>query len=399
MNKILTMLCMVISSVILIFSGEKSLALIFSISIIIFYSIRLAKNGNKKIAYILIGIFLIRICLLILDSTVIDLPGADKDSVRFLRKAYNYADVSILDMLKNEPISTYTYSKIASIYFKIFGNYVFIPIIVQIIMSIETLIIIKKISIFIGMPIKKIELLIGILALSPMSMLYSVLFLREVYIVYFFVASLYSILRYRKNKKNKKIVLAIVYIFVASIFHGGMAIVLVPYGYIYINSLGGGKIKKIILFIFLGIGICYYFNNFNGKISIDNLDTFIVDNKSLQEKLGARTSYSYGFDIKTIFNFMFAPFIYQVRGIQDLIACIDGIFSFYIIVKIIFNYKSMNTNSERILVLIYIILWITFSFGTLNYGTAFRHRQKFNFIIYMLYLKNICNRGIKYVVI
>ena len=202
------------------------------------------------------------------------------------------------------------------------------------------------------------------------------------------------------------IFLTVLFILLSSLFHSGMIIGLLVYGYVFLfldvkNYRFDYSFKRLTLFfICFGLLLTIIANDLsilNGKFSI--LQTY-GNNLSLIEKYQSYSevteeggsTYLKNYKISSavglitlvplkLIYFVFSPMPYDIRGIGDLTAIlIDSSFYYFLIFKIFRSRKLIIDTYFRIFPKIFFILFLIvslgFALGTENTGTAMRHRAK-----------------------
>ncbi len=246
------------------------------------------------------------------------------------------------------------------------------------------------------------------MALFPSLILYSVLFMREIYICFFLILALYGVVTWIKTDSFRSIVLLFVGFIGATLFHGAMfvgalvfvLIFTVKYLKNFIKLLINNKIsiKNIIFTSILVIILGLYLSN---RISLQYLGTFSSINK---ENLLKKTNYAFSGDaswpewtkaksgIELIYKapvrsiyFILSPLPWDVKKIKHLIGMFDALLYMYLSFLILCNIKVIWRDASLRTVLILLISYIVvFAFGVGNFGTAIRHRSKFAFLFILL---------------
>ena len=247
------------------------------------------------------------------------------------------------------------------------------------------------------------------IALFPSLILYSVLILREVYMVFFLLLALYGIASWIKLNNNKSIFIAMLGFIGAIYFHGAMMVgalifILIVFLRTLKNlykSLKNYKIgiNNLILLSILIFAFTMYFSN---KISVPYLGTFqkSTDISDLQQKtkIATRGTASwpeftkinspiemfYKAPIRSIY-FLFAPFPWDINKTRHLIGMFDAFLYMYLSFLILINLKFILKDPVlRIFLLILMAYIFVFGIGVGNFGTGIRHRSKFVVILILL---------------
>lgn len=237
---------------------------------------------------------------------------------------------------------------------------------------------------------------IGIAALLPNLAILSSIFLRESIVAVFVTFSVYCFVLWSNRAKERYFILALLFVLPAAIFHSGTA-GMIP-GYLAIRFVYDKKAKalrirfvNIIAAIVLAIGIGYLLINYSEFLlskfgRIDSIDDIANTNDS------AKSSYvqyvgdsnSVGniviYTIPRIVYFLYSPFPWQWRGINDIIAFFFSS-AFYIVATwSMIRCLLDKNNRQRPIVMMFAVLAATtlfvFGWGISNSGTAARHREK-----------------------
>jgi hypothetical protein len=78
-----------------------------------------------------------------------------------------------------------------------------------------------------------------------------------------------------------------------------------------------------------------------------------------------------------VLYFMYSPFIWDVKSIAHLVGVFDSLLYFYLTFLFFSNYKYIKKNKKlQVIILIFIVGVIVYSFGVGNFANAMRHRIK-----------------------
>lgn len=363
------------------------------------FIISLRHPDVSKILYAGLGL---RIFVLLLGHYLITLPDSTDDAWNFENKAWIWGQNDFFYALSNYTGPSPDFiSWLISIPYSLFGR---------------SLLMAQSISLFFGVASIFLCWLIAkklwsdhiankvgwITALFPSLILYSVLFLREVYIVFFILLALLGVVSWAKTNNLKSFILAMIGFIGATFFHGAMMIGAIAFiSIVGISSLketlkfiSRGKINfkiSIFLFSFVILAGLYltnnikvpYLGNFKSTSSIENLSiktklnthgdaswpkwTIIRSVSDLFYKIPVRASY-----------FVFGPFPWDVKKFKHLIGMFDAFLYMYLVYLIISNIRIILKDPALRIVLIILLSYIlVFSVGVGNFGTSIRHRSKF----------------------
>ncbi len=357
---------------------------------------------------ILIVALIIRVFILLFGHYIAPLPDSTSDAIGFEIKAWKMAESGFFNLSSQFGFSPFIFfSWIKAIPYSLFGRSVLMAQSMSLLFGIGT--------IFFGWRLASILWNDRIankagwaMALFPSLILYSVLFMREVYICFFLTLALYGVVTWIKTNSLKSIILSFVGFIGATLFHGAMfagailftIIIIIKYLKDFFKLLLNFKInlKNLILtFIFLIISGLYLTN----KIDIYYLGTFSqINTKTFLKK----TDYAYRGDaswpkwtkaktgIELIYKapvrslyFVLAPFPWDVKKTKHLIGSLDALCYMYLSFLILCNIKVIwKDPALRILLLLLLFYTFVFGFGVGNFGTGIRHRVKIVLLFILL---------------
>ena len=233
----------------------------------------------------------------------------------------------------------------------------------------------------------------------PMDILYSALPLREEFIVFSFVASVFFVIVYIKKNNIVYFGLALVMQFVSTLFQGGNVPLFIPFIIFFILYNKKTKETKIsgmrgILIVVLIIGYVVYAIKSGKPLSIDmegladKMQETVTDRFGGVEGLG-RTGYLGHITItsgnlipmsllRTVY-FYFTPFIWMVSSPNDIPVLVDAGCFLVLFAGVwgSFQYLKLKLHALYTFGWVYIVTFsITYAIGSSNYGTAMRHRHK-----------------------
>lgn len=382
--------------------GFTSISLIFLL--IIFITIRWP--AITKILYVA---FAVRVIFLLIGNYVIDLPDSTADSVTFETRAWRLGQEGFVNVLSNFPGPNARFiSWLIAIPYSVLGH--------SILMA-------KSISLFFGVGSVLLGWLLArriwnnniankvgwTMALFPSLVLYSVIVMREAYMVFFLLIALFGVVSWLKTSSFKSIILAMTGFTGATFFHGGMSIGAM----VFLATVGASSLKrffklllrfhiniKIISFLFLIFAASgYYLSN---KINLPYLGSFETSTniEVLLQKtqiatrgeaswpqwtvISSPAEMLYKGPIRSIY-LTFSPFPWDVNKLKHLIGMFDAFLYMYLSYLIFKNRKVIW--NDPILKIIFIMLAcyiFVFGIGVGNFGTGIRHRSKFVVLFILL---------------
>jgi hypothetical protein len=361
------------------------------------------------ISNIIIVALIIRVFLLLVGHYLISLPGGNFDAEYFERKAWEMGQEGFLDVLSNfsfHPLSFF--SSMHAIPYSLFGRSILMGQSISLLFGIGT--------VFLGWKLAnklwnyRVANKVGwTIALFPSLVLYSVLFLREVYISFFLLIAIYGVVDWVKTNSYKSIVLSLIGFMMATLFHGSMfvgAIIFIiiltsSYFKILLKELVSLKINLRILTIFLlfvfilGLYISNkisvpYIGDFQKSINMQSLiartNIYAQGGAAWPEwtKINSEIELVYKAPIRSIY-FLFSPFPWDIKKYEHLIGLLDSFLYMYLVFLILCNLKVIWKDPALKIILIILLLYIfVYGFGVGNFGTALRHKTKFTFMFILL---------------
>ena len=354
------------------------------------------------ISKILLVALAIRVSLMLAGHYLVMLPESDGDSEDFESGAWMLAQGGFF----------YVWN-----YLTLPNPHAFIWVIALIYSLIDrSILMIQSISIFFGigcvilgwLTAKKLwddrtaKKVAWMITLFPSLVLYSVLVMREVYIVFFILLSIYGVVSWAKNYSFKSILLAMIGFIGGAFFHGAILVGAITFIVIvgisslvrFYKSIINYRINlKVLTFILLFLmSSALYLSN---SIDVSYLGKFEeaanISNLMYLTELNTRGSASwpkwliisspyemfYKVPIRGIY-FVLAPFPWDVSKAKHLIPLFDAILYIYFIYLILQNRKVIWRDPALRAILIILIAYIlVFSIGVGNFGTGLRHRSKF----------------------
>jgi len=382
--------------------GFNAIAFVALITIIIALRV-------PSIASILFVAFLVRFFTMMIGHYLFDLPDSDADALNFEKQAWDIGQQGFSNVLMNfEGPDSRFISWLIAIFYSFFGRSLLMAQSISLFFGIGCVLLGWKLGhmLWDNYTAKKIAWTI---ALFPSLVLYSVSFLREVYVCFFLLIALYGVISWAKTEDYKSIIIAMFGFIGAVFFHGAMLIGalifitiicttsfkksfgLLKYSYI--------RVKSFIFFLICIIVLGLYISNL---INVQYLGTFEVasDPQNLFKKTEVSTKGIASFPEWTIINspieliykspiraiyFIFSPFPWEIKKIQHLIGIFDSILYFYLSILIFRNRAVIWKDKALRYILIILVFYIlAFGIGVGNFGTAIRHRSKFVIMIILL---------------
>lgn len=363
----------------------------------------------RDIGNIIFVALLVRVIVILIGHYVAPLPDSTADARTFEGIAFNLSKEGFIHIIDRYPGPSPRFiSWFLSIPYYLFGRSILMAQSISMLFGIG--------SVFLGwMLAKKIwddriaKKVAWTIALFPSLVLYSVLILREVYMVFFLLLALYGVASWVKSNSFKSIFIAMIGFIGAIFFHGAMMV-----GAIIFIAIIGTKniiefykglknykinIKALTLTLMFIFTVTMYFSN---KIDVPYLGTFedSTNVTDLQQKtkgatrgtaswpewtkINSSTEMFYKAPIRSIY-LIFAPFPWDVNKVRHLVGMFDAFLYMYLSFLILINIKVILKNPVLRIFLIILMAYIfVFGIGVGNFGTGIRHRSKFVVVFILL---------------
>jgi 4-amino-4-deoxy-L-arabinose transferase-like glycosyltransferase len=352
------------------------------------------------------GASLIRIISVLFHEYILKLPDGTKDAIRFEANVWNYSQLTFIDFLYsfNSVSKAYTFTWFLSFFYRIFGRSTLLLETVHIFISLASIVIVYKLSWLLSSNELKSKQSAAIFAFFPSIILYSVIILREVYIVFFILLIALFIVNWLKSGQIKYALFSLLLFLPLYFLHGGLMIGAVMFFIILIylsikNIYSTFKNKHIlvpqmvfILFVLITMVIAFnklstfdipYLGNISQVLTLSRIFFQAeVTNLGGSAYPGWLIPFSPSsfvlLIIPRLIYFLFSPFLWDIKAINHLLGFVDAllvIILFYFIIK---GMVVKKPNKPVIILCIFLLpLLITYSWGVGNFGTALRHRSKF----------------------
>lgn len=367
----------------------------------------ITQKKYKGISSPLICGYLARVALLFYDvysSDPLHLPlvGGElsSDPLRFFRAAISFSQgIS----------STYGgyFSRLTGLIFSFTGSSRLLGEFVVLLFSIATIhicaLILKECQVSKSIQRKSL----WIVCLFPNYLLLSVVFRRETIITCALAASVLFFLRWMREKNGElSFVFACVSALVASMFHGATGLIVVPYLLIHLiydrkkhsfqvkaNSIVATALLLVVFLIVFGRYGSTFFNKLDRLSGIEDVSSvrdvggssyarYVGDSKTpLRMLIFAIPRFAY---------YMFSPFPWQWRGINDIITFLmSSCFYFYVLWLSLMCIRKDKCPERKYMLMglmfISLVVAFVFSWGVTNTGTATRHRDKYIVVYIVMY--------------
>ena len=373
---------------------RELLALVYIVLNVLFFILYFyRKSDDKTLFMILVGGLMLRMAALYYDRTVAWLPFNTTDAQRFHELSVETAN-ALPDVLLEH--FTGFYSQVLGVIYYIFGPYQFWGHFLNISFVMLAATKLLDIADLMKLTLTNKKIMSFIWMFAPIPFLMSYALLREGSMYYFVVLSIYYFLKWMKDYRLFNIIMAVLSVYIGSKYHEGLIAVAVPYLYAFIfYDRQKNKIKMN------GLNIACMTTAFIVFLAFIGSEAGQEYIQKTNAETGGGSAYLTNLKVETPIEFLFAgpikavflvysPMPWLVRNPMDIITLLlDSslwIYTTYLFVK---NYKTIDSR-YKLLMLCIILGGFVYGMGTLNTGTAIRHRNKLmSFtLVLMMAIKN-----------
>ena len=335
------------------------------------------KSKNKTIFMILTFGLLIRLAALWYDQSVALLPFNTGDSYKFHELAVETAE-ALPDVLLEH--FTGFYSQVLGVVYYFFGPYRFFGQYLNVAFVVLAATKLIDIAELLKIKDKNTILMIFLWLFMPIPFLMGYALIREGSMYYLIVLGVYHFLKWFEKYNPIYIVLTILPIYIASLYHEG-ALYILPamiYAFLFYD-----KKKEKINFNF--INIMFLIVAVIGAIIIvtQNADSFIDKTNA---ETGGGSTYLAALEINNPIEFIMYPMPWLIRGGLDILTFVfDTCLWGYATYNILRNFRKIDTKYKMLFLAIF-VAGMVYGMGTHNTGTAMRHRNKFMSLMLISYI-------------
>lgn len=346
------------------------------------------KSKNKTIFMILTFGLLIRLAALWYDQSVALLPFNTGDSYKFHELAVETAE-ALPDVLLEH--FTGFYSQVLGVVYYFFGPYRFFGQYLNVVFVVLAATKLIDIAELLKIKDKNTILMISLWLFMPIPFLMGYALIREGSMYYLIVLGVYHFLKWFEKYNPIYIVLTILPIYIASLYHEG-ALYILPamiYAFLFYD-----KKKEKINFNF--INIMFLIVAVIGAIIIvtQNADSFIDKTNA---ETGGGSTYLAALEINNPIEFimyapikgfylLYSPMPWLIRGGLDILTFVfDTCLWGYATYNILRNFRKIDTKYKMLFLAIF-VAGMVYGMGTHNTGTAMRHRNKFMSLMLISYI-------------
>ncbi|HHT47195.1 MAG TPA: hypothetical protein GX004_07920 [Firmicutes bacterium] len=355
--------------------------------------------NDRHLRNILIIAILIRLGLSIFQAYIAPLPDSGADAVTFERIGWENAQAWLAGGEAVRTTGAYIYSAWIGVLYYLFGRVQLIAQFMNVLAGLFIVFLIYKLTMRVT-ELKRCGYIAGLVAaFYPTLNLYSAITMRECFIVLFSLLSIYSFIVWVDRGFFGYFGLAVLTLIPASSLHGG--ITLVGLVYVFFYCFYSPTKKRWMLFswrllpgIVISAGIIFLFGDLI-FYKLPSNPALLFSPEFFKGKVAvasrSRAAYLVGFSPSSLLDvlwhtpirilyLLFTPFPWMIKVFGDLFAFAEAFICLFLVWYSVNGFsivKRKNKAQYIALLLILIVLMIVFSWGTSNYGTAIRHRQKF----------------------
>jgi len=394
---IFSIIGILIGSIFSIIPRKDSVGFIFILFIscvLLFISIR-----YPSVAQILFLAFFLRLILVVYSEYVSFLPEyLGSDAAMFESYGWQYAQNGLLWLIQNFKTGASFYSWIIGLIYSFIGRNPFVIELLNALFGVLIVLNVYKIALLLY---DKRSAYIGslITAFFPSLIYFSAMILREVPIIYSFTLGLLIFFQWKKLQKAKYLFLSFIFFAISFAFHTGMLVFIIIFLFLAFKDLFKKSSRKhvrnssssFLVLIFMLIVFVVMVKSGWGMEKIGSLWDLSLSRLAEIEKIAARdrTAYLINLQINSVTDlfwqtpvrvlcFLFAPFVWNLHSILDLIGIFDAILYLILFIIIFRSFRLLfKDEMNRNLFLFLFSGILVFALTVSNYGTALRHRAKF----------------------
>ena len=355
-------------------------------------------NKDAKFRNLILLAFLLRMGLALFHAYVKPLPDSGADAVGFERLGWQVAEAWLMGAEPPSLHGAFIYANWIGVLYFLFGR---IPLVAQftnVLLGTFTVYFTWKLALLITNSRRVALISALIISLFPTFNLYSAITMRESFIVFFTVISVYCFFLWLKMGRLIQMFGAVVLLLPASALHGGM--VFIGIVYVFFFSFYHPKKKRWVAFslnsliavLLVVFSLVTFGDLVTNKLPQDMSMLFSADFLGERTQIAARDRAAYltGFAptsplsmlLQTplrILYFLYTPFVWMVSAAVDIVGFFDALLYIFLSIYAFKGLASLRRKDKLLfwgIVLILVVFLVVFAWGTSNYGTAIRHRQK-----------------------
>lgn len=349
-----------------------------------------------RIKAIFILAFLVRLMFMVWDiyaRGIFVLPNSGVDTESYYVWAKTVGDnLAYLIM----PIHGGVYSKIIGIVFYITGPMRLLAQYINVLLGLWVVLVVYKTLILLEIKPTIIRIVTFLAAFFPNSIVMSAIMLREIFPTFFVAISIYNFILWYKFGEKKRVILSLVMLGMASVFHSGVMGIFLGYAWFFLFYNKEFNVyrfsSRTLLFSIVLAGLSYvaivYYSDvlFKKFSNIDEIsDIYLSTNRRaggavyLTDMTITNPLQFLIYGPVRAFYFLTSPLPMDWRGGADILTFLfDSMLYFWVIFYFLKNRKWFNQRKKLITAIVLMLIGVSliFGFGVSNAGTAMRHRQK-----------------------
>lgn len=260
----------------------------------------------------------------------------------------------------------------------------------------------------------KAKYVLLIASLMPFQNVYSVVLMREAWVNFFIVLSMYHFICWylQIGNSGKRIILTLTSILLASWMHAGAFGLLIGYFLAFVTYFRiGDKVRisksSYAALFFLLIFAIVLILNANALLSKFIVSDFAEYAATKSSGEGGESDYLTWLDLSSpqkilmflplkVIYFIYSPIIVDWRGINDVVAFMLDSTIYLYLSWVIFTRKTAVPKYrllKRYLLISFLVTTVVFAFGTSNTGTAIRHRAKICSVMLIMFSVSSVKKG------
>ena len=363
--------------------------------------------------------FLVLEAFAFVNAYLVNLKGGTVDAVRFQTAAADWAENGVWEFAVNSEF----FVQYLGLIYRTFGPHEFIATQFGIVAMLASALVLIQMSRHLGFVMPAIAVLLFLL--WPSMVLRVTTTLREPFMIFFTIFSVFALLRFAQTEHLRFAILSLVSLLIGALFHKALA-VLVPFlvalfiwRLLVSRRSRKGWLPGLIGLAMLCLGAYVLTNLAQSETSVKGLkplqslilwDTDHID-RVLDYKTGRdfRTTYDAAVDfsnplafvaslLKAFFFYMFMPFPWMVRTPLDLLALAESLFrlgGLVLMIRFVFLGHKLPKALKPVSVVVLGLCFI-WAVGTANYGTASRHHLTTNWVFMLIYIACFKPRFLKH---
>ncbi|MCD8914588.1 glycosyltransferase family 39 protein [Staphylococcus simulans] len=370
---------------------------LFLINIAILFVV-LMKKDSGKLTFIIFLQWLMYLPLLLVHKFITPMVGSGDDDLRFeiLAKAFyrNYIYGTGVNAFQDST----TYPKFLAFFYTLGKDHVLTAGLINITVHSIIIVLIYSVYILVFNTRKGASLTALLFTLYPLTMINTVLTLRELIIMLFIMLFTYFLLQYHSSKAFIYLICALISAGIGSLFHIGLIALFVATGIYFLVFSNLSVFSKFLIGgISMLLVVGFVFTTSNSKItstlgSGETQPTEEIKPAARADYITPQESAGLSSKVKQIFYFSTKPFPWEVRNISDITGFFNIVLILISFIWAILIYRTTKNKKVLLIVMIVLVSYCLFAFGTYNYGTALRHRDKFSVLLMMFISYYLINR-------